>query len=222
MNPEVVNDIAQTVVSAEINHVLAAVLGAALIIVALVSVFSLLVARSIIGSFNKKIDEDRLQTNALTSLTNDVKMHTSNLSLLTTMTEERNRLSNEKLKILGEVRQSVTTESAAIQKNSANVAKEAVKEVEEKINGAADSLQTSINLIADQVGTIATLLGGLEKKVDRHSTTDTEMKTAINAVKTMAEETLSLIKARQDVTGEVTPVRDLPLVEVTPVPNDAA
>lgn len=105
-----------------------------------------------------------------------------------------------------EIQTAITSVSTAIQDNSRHQADRAIEVVEKKIDGAAGSLQSSINLIGDQVQKMADVLTTLENKVDKHATSDDEMKTAINTVKGMAEETLSLIKARQLATDNMEPV----------------
>lgn len=97
---------------------------------------------------------------------------------------------------------------ADVKDNSRTQTDRAIGVVEKKIETESATLQSSINLIGDQVQKMTDVLSALETKVETHHASDSEMKIAINAVKGMAEATLSLIKARQNATGELPPEAD--------------
>lgn len=92
----------------------------------------------------------------------------------------------------------VTMHSDAVKRNSAAQADRAIGMVEERIATAETNFQSSINVLNQQLQNVNALLAALDMKVTSATATQSETKSTIEIVRSMVNDALELIRARQD------------------------
>lgn len=85
-----------------------------------------------------------------------------------------------------------------VKAHSTEQADRAIGVVEKRIETAEENFQTGINLLKQQLQNVNALLGVLDDKVMAATATQSETKSTIETVRSMVNDALTLLKARQD------------------------
>lgn len=85
-----------------------------------------------------------------------------------------------------------------VKEHSTAQADRAIGVVEKRIETAEENFQTGINLLKQQLQNVNALLGVLDDKVMAATATQSETKSTIETVRSMVNDALTLLKARQD------------------------
>ncbi len=109
--------------------------------------------------------------------------------------------------------QAINNVSTAVQDNSRKQADRAIEAVGDKIDSSSD-------LIIDELKKQRELIEALDTKID---VKDVEARRILGEVKAISEESVQLLKARETTTGELSPVKiETIIASPTPFPDDAA